>query len=211
MKPVRKSTIFKYKTTASFWYCLGHRILEGVTFSIEPIVDSLDRRAKEMKLPVVFKRKKILFWIVVMQTLRNVQRYSTIDNSFYSALKEGLKQLFKDRKTIEEDIANLRESIDDPLLSDKDFSSRLIYIFFTRSLIYDSEKIKEESLQTVILLKCYSDPMLFDLVKGIISPSKSVWEQSLQFYETRKPSFWVRMFTKPEVWLFEEEEGKEKK
>lgn len=194
---------FKYATESPFWNFLAHRAVDAANRAMPPLLDDLNRRAKQLDLPIVYEGQHALAWAVACQLFNTTQpKSNTFGKMGFGVMLAAFNRVLGPKGFVEVAFNRILGNIAAPSFPGRSRDDSVADTFLSNSKTL-GEKARDPSLWPVILEAFLSDDTMLSLGKNACLPPTDLWDITVIEYSKKRPGRFRRMFTDPNKWLFD--------
>ena len=190
-----------------FWYFLARRALDRSGDKLSRALESLERRATELSLPIQYPRQHATGWAVLLQLFEIATPHREEMGRFgYEMMVAGFDRVFGPNGFSKEALSRLLGNLNSPAFPNRKREETIADTFLANAMRLIDPKAVDPRLDALIMQTCLTDPIMCDLANEAVRPAHELWEATLAEYVRRRPGFIRRQFLDPNSWLFESRE-----
>jgi hypothetical protein len=190
-----------YSEDAPFWYLLARRALKRAETELGTHLDSLNRRASELGIPIKFIGDKALSWAVICQlfVLYNANA-SNMKRRGYLRMIRGFTKSFDHRRFPPIAFKRIIANITYPSSPERTPEESVADTFLANGLTV-TEGYTDSSWDDIILSRSLGDSEMMSLCDKIVSPPPDLWKATVEYYAQNRPGFFYRLSINAKNWL----------
>lgn len=195
MNPLRESP---------FWYFPARRGLDRSGDLLAGVLESLERRATELSLPIHYPRAHASTWAVLLQLFEVAGPYrGEMERFGYEMMLAGFDHVFSPKGFSKEALSRLLANLSSPAFPNRTREETIADTFLANAMRLIDPNAIDPGHDALIMQTCLTDTIMCDLGRKAVHPSAGLWEATAAEYVRRRPGFIRRQFSNPNSWLFD--------
>ncbi|MBI5188969.1 MAG: hypothetical protein HZA07_07930 [Nitrospirae bacterium] len=147
------TNISKNISESPFWHLLVTRISQNAQTHLDPIFDSLNQRASQLELPIMYNMGKSLLWAIICQLfILSRVKASSLGKFGFSQMMLGFGHAFTTNEFPRIAFERIMGNISPPSFPGRTFEESVADTFLANGLILIDESAIDSSFDTFIML-----------------------------------------------------------
>lgn len=195
--------MFDYLSESTFWYYLGHQVWDVVSTQIVESLGSMNNRAKELGIPVEWKRDLAVPWATGCRVyILSKQYVPDASRAQFQALRTGISASISPRQFFDHALQRIIGNVTQPALSNRRLTDSVADTFAAAAMNYVVPDVLAESLHLHVLECVVTDDIIHGAALLAIASENGFWEYCVTEYSRRRPWWFKRTFLNADKWLF---------
>lgn len=202
----------KFVGDSTFWYFLCRRTWGLVSAQIAESLEVMNRRATEMKMPLVWQANAAVSWATVCRIhLFAVTDAVEMSKWQFIQMRLGASRAMSPREFFFEAFQRIVANVNQPAFPGRSGIDSVADTFALGSASWPGVPNNVDDkvlgvLQAPVIQLVVTDPIIHTAALLAVTSEKGAWESAVSEYSRRRPRWFRRNFTNADTWLFPEDD-----
>jgi hypothetical protein len=186
-----------------FWYYVGHCLWKDATDDIIQSIPPMNKRARDLNIPIEWNASSSIPWAVSCRAYVLSKEYANnADRKTFNAFRSGISASIGPQGFFDHALERIIGNVSSPAFSERLPHDSVADTFALGSMNYLVPEAEAEQIHLQILELVAADPQLHQAALLAVAPDRNLWHRCVSEYRERRPSFFKRVFSNADSWLF---------